>query len=854
MNKFFTAVLISTWLLLSFQVTAQDIPDPETFFGHRMGAEGKIISYLDGFRYYQILAGKSDRIKVEEIGKTTMGNPFVLVTISSPENMSGLEDIRKQRDLLCDPEKTGEKEARELAQDLPAVVFHTSSIHSTEISTAQVVPELVYDLVTGNDDETLRILKNTVILISPSANPDGQIMLKKWYDENIGKSWEGRMPWLYHSYIGHDNNRDWIMLHFPEQRLTAQKIFLKWHPVYSIEMHQMGRNGARIFVPPYQEPYDINTPSEVMETMSLVGMAMSHRLTVEGKAGAVKDAIFDLYTPARAFQVYRGTGRILTETASANFARKINIPYKDLQGRSGAGTYDPHRKSWNYSTPWPGGDWTFREMVEYQLTTNKAALSVVASDPAEFNLGMYHALKRNIVAKSWPYAYVLPVIQQDPSSLGRLLRTLQRGEITIEQAKKPFEAGGRTFEKDSYVIRLHQRYGAWAKTLLETQDYPDLRRSPDEDPITPYDVTANTLPLMMGVDAVMIDHPFNANLTVVKEPVTFKGLVEGNGEGGFAILPGSNEAFSAVSDLLDKGFIVHRSPSVLPSPRGKLPPGTFIVEAHPGLRGILLKLRDKWYFHAIGLTDQPKIPVKSLAKLHRPRIGIYEPWGGLIDAGWTRFMLEQFGMEPVTVRNADILEGKLNEKFDILIFPEGLSRGRILNGTSSFPDKYKGGIGEKGVRELKEFVHNGGTISAFGRTSMTITGLLDIPLADFSASLSRKEYYAPGSLVLTKLDPRSPLTYGMPGKIAVLNRRGPLFVAKATTGKSPRMAGMYPDYDPRMSGFLLGPEKMEDKGSLAVQDFGKGRVVLFSMAPEFRAMTHAGYKLIFNAIYWAAEE
>ncbi|MFQ5772005.1 MAG: M14 family zinc carboxypeptidase, partial [bacterium] len=423
MKKSLIAVIVSVVLCLPALNLAQNLPSPQKHFGHIMGAEGEIINFFDGLKYYQTLAKKSNRIRYTELGKTTDGNPFVLLIISAPENLQRLDEIKQKRHRLSDPRKISDEEASKLAHELPAVAFHTSSIHSTEISTAQVIPELVYWLLSGQSEEVQRILKNTIVLVSPSANPDGQVKLKKWYDKHKGKPWESRMPWLYHTYVGHDDNRDWVLLHFPEQRLTAQKVHMAWHPIYSHEMHQMGGTGARIFVPPYQDPYDPNTAPEVMETMAIVGMAMSHRLTAEGKGGVVKNAIYDLFTPARAFQIYRGTGRILTETASANFARKRVLKRKDLQSRRpGTGIYDPLKKSWNFPLPWEGGEWTFRKMVEYQLSATKAALNLVSSDPGAFNMNIYRALKRAVEGKGWPYAYVFPAQQSDPSSTARLLQ------------------------------------------------------------------------------------------------------------------------------------------------------------------------------------------------------------------------------------------------------------------------------------------------------------------------------------------------------------------------------------------------------------------------------------------------
>lgn len=836
------------------KLTGQDIPSPTTYFGFQMGSEGKIIDFYKGLEYYKLLAAKSDKILYRELGKTTDGNPFVLLTISSPDNLKRLNEINKQRDLLNDPRKITDAKALELARSLPAVVFHTSSIHSTEISTAQVVPELVYDLLSQKDEDTRKILDNLIILVSPSANPDGQVKVKTWYEANKGKPWEARMPWLYQTYVGHDNNRDWVLLHFPAQRLTAEKIFLDWHPIYSLEMHQMGGNGARLFVPPYQEPYDENTAPEVVETMSLVGMSMSYRLTTENKGGVVKNAIFDLFTPARAFQIYRGTARVLTETASANFASKITWDMKNLQGpgRSGAGTYDPERMSWNYSLPWQGGDWTFRTMVEYQLSANFAALNLVADHPEKFNYSQYRSLRRPLDNHKWPYAYIIPKVQRDPSSVEDLLQTLQRGGIEIEVATSPIDIAGQKFNRGDYIVKLAQPYGAWAKTLLEIQHYPDLRRSPTQDPIVPYDVTSSTLPLMMGVKAVKVQSTFKANVKQVKTPIHFKGIVEGKGTNGFVILPNSNDAYAIVDELLDKGMEVSRIELNTPYDGSVLINGGFLVPQNSS--SMLSKLAENRYFKAVSIQKSELPKSTDLHRLRNPRIGIYEPWGGLIDAGWTRLVLEQWSMEPKIIHDDIIRNGELNDLFDVIIFPAGLPSDLVKEDTTSLPIKYKRGLGDAGTQAMMTFVRKGGFVLSFGNSAAGVIHLFDLPIANAVAGMPSKQFYAPGSLVLTNLDPDSPLSYGLPDKIAVLDRNGPVLVPAASVIQEPHIIGQFPKYDARLSGFLLGEEQLRGKGSIALQELGQGKVILFAMAPQFRAMTHGSYKLIFNAIFWSATD
>jgi hypothetical protein len=107
---------------------------------------------------------------------------------------------------------------------------------------------------------------------------------------------------------------------------------------------------------------------------------------------------------------------------------------------------------------------------------------------------------------------VVTAAQRDPAATRRLLETLAFGQVEIESAAEPFQAEGKSYPASSHVIRARQPYGSFAKALLERQSYPDLRQYPGGPPKRPYDVTAHTLPLLMGVEVDTIDKPFEARL------------------------------------------------------------------------------------------------------------------------------------------------------------------------------------------------------------------------------------------------------------------------------------------------------------------------------------------------------
>lgn len=841
-------VLFISLFLVAQIVTAQEIPKPEEYFGHQMGEEGILLDYAKSLEYYREIASLSPRIKMLELGKTTEGNPFTLLIISSAENITRLEELKNDRERLSDPRKISPVEAKELAERLPAVVFHTTSIHSSEISTAQVVPELVYNLVSGTNSDMTSIREKAIVLICPSANPDGQIKYNKWYSQHKGTAWEGRMPWLYHSYVGHDNNRDWVNLYFPEQRLTATRIHLEWHPVYSHEMHEFGSTAARIFLPPYLDPIDINTAPSVVSTMNSLGMAASHAMANEGKGGVVNNAHFDLFTPARAFQIYHGTGRILTETASGQFARTKTVTSEDFSSRSWSGEgYHPLKRSWNFPLPWQPGPWTFRDRVEYQLSASIALMRQAASNSYLYNMAFYNALKWAVDAEGWPYAYIIPDLQNSPEAARQLVKLLMQGGVEIHSLTNKMEINGRIYQPGSKVIYLSQPYGAWAKTLLEVQHYPDLRRNPDDPPVMPYDVTGHTLPLLMGVDAVKVAGTFEAEVELLKSADGEIDIKRGKLK-YYAISSRDNSAFYMVNKLIGKNKKVWR----LKDKVEKLDAGSFIVEATQVDEELIREIMGGRIVEVE--TASIKDIEKSTTRIRRPRVAVYESWGGVIDAGWSRKVLEDYGFEYSILRNSEIAAGQLNSKYDVIIFPDGFSVTGLKNGNRNYPEPYSEAAGTRGVANLKDFVFQGGLVLSWGSSSITVAQLLDLPVRDKAVELERNKFFAPGSVVLVELDTSHPVNYGMQRKTAVQIRRGPLFVPRATVLPGPKTPGRYPEYDCRLSGFLLGSDLMQGAGALAVQPMGKGKVVLFSYLPQFRGMTHGTFKQIFNALYWSLEK
>ena len=481
---------------------AQEIPTPESVLGFVPGMTGRLAEWPVLVRYYEALAAASDRVVFRELGKTTNGNPFVVLLISSAANVARLDELRAINAKLADPRTiTSDTERDRLLRDGRTIVLITSSVHSTEVGGHLAPAVIAHRLATASDAATREVLDRTVLLLVPSLNPDGVTIVARWYDRTVGTPAEATSPpELYHPYIGHDNNRDWYVFTQAETRLTVDSLHNVWHPQIVHDIHQQGQYGSRLFLPPYLDPIEPNVDPLLIWGANALGTSMAWELANQGKRGIVVNATYDAWTPARAYQHYHGGVRILSETASARVASDLTVRPDELSGRRG---FEARTPSWNFPEPWPGGRWTLADIVDYQ-SSGALALLKHAATARETWLRNFLTIGERAVRgwSGWPYAYVIPRAGQRGPGLAAMLDVLRRGQVEVRTAQAAFDAGGRQFAAADYVIPLRQPYAAFAKTLLERQEYPDLREYPGGPPKAPYDVTAHTLPLLMDVDVM----------------------------------------------------------------------------------------------------------------------------------------------------------------------------------------------------------------------------------------------------------------------------------------------------------------------------------------------------------------
>jgi hypothetical protein len=492
--------LLAPFLLATSAAQAQRaVPTPASVLGFAPGADRRLVEWDTIVHYFRVLDRASTRVSVREIGRTTNGAPFLVAFISSPENLARLPALRRIQQRLADPRLAPDtaEAARLIAQGRTFVLI-TSSVHSTEVGGHFSPLEIAYRLASAPTAAERQVLERTVLMLVPSMNPDGVTIVSRWYQQTLGTSAEGSAPpELYHHYTGHDNNRDWYAFTQVETRLVVDSLYGVWHPQITMDVHQQGSNGARLFVPPYMDPVEPNVDPILVQGVNALGTDIARRLTMDGFTGISIASTYDAWTPARAFQHYHGAVRILTETASASLATPITVSADSL--RPGLGV-DPRVTAWNFVSLWGGGRWTLADIVRYQTAGAMAMLEQVARNDDQWRRASWLVSQHAVRGwDDWPYAFVIPTANQDQTALATLLEVLRHGQVEVRQALQGFSVGGERFTPGTYVVVLRQPYAAFAKALLERQAYPDLREYPGGPPRRPYDVTAHTLPLLLGV-------------------------------------------------------------------------------------------------------------------------------------------------------------------------------------------------------------------------------------------------------------------------------------------------------------------------------------------------------------------
>ncbi len=849
--------------LPAYAFSQEKLPRPDSFFGFHPGSDRNLFRYEKLIDYLRELDNSSDRLELRQAGKSPEGKPMYIAFISSPENIGNLDELKEvNRRLALDPE-ISDTGMEELTRKGKVFVLATLSMHASEVGPSQSVPLIAWDLCTTRDPVKLQWLDNVVYMVVPSHNPDGMDMIVDYYNKTRGTKYEGASyPGVYHKYVGHDNNRDFIMLSQSDNKAVARIYNLDWFPQVMVEKHQMGMTGTRYFVPPNHDPIAENIDEGIWTWMEVFGAAMMNDMTTSGLKGISQNNMFDNYWPGSTETcIWKNVIGFLTECASARIATPVYVEPSELRAY-GKGLSE-YKKSVNMPDPWDGGWWRLSDIVDYEIVSTNSILKT-ASDNREKILRFRNELCRKEVSQGKnlpPYYYIVPAEQHDQSELVSFVNLMQEQGINLYRLDEDVETPNRFFRKGDVIIPMAQPFRSFIKEVMEKQIYPERHYTPEGDLIKPYDITSWSLPLHNGLKAFAITEritdidrkisPIENGFTLRTPAVTQKYMV---------FTSNNNESYKAAFKAVLNKFETLRTSDVQESNGKSIPAGSFIVKT-PEKKELETFLND--------LTVDPwfvDTPPKG-EKFTMPEVGLVETYQHDMDAGWTRYIFDTYHIPFHTIHPDEISNTDLSG-YDVIVLPDDdksvLLKGKYKKGDdyylSSYAPEYSKGMEQEGLRKILEFVDKGGVVVSWGGSTGLFEGSLSIgkdedkeefqfPVNDISDELSKKGVLCPGSLIRMKLSPGHMLTAGMPSETGIFFRGEPVFATGIPFfGIDRRVTGTISGQDILMSGYCSNPEKLANKAVMVWLSLGKGQLVLMGFSPQYRASTHATYKLLFNSL------
>lgn len=880
------------------------VPEPSEVFGFSPGSDRQLIDYSQLVGYLEQVDRASDRVELRKVGASPLGRPMYVAFISAPANIAALDHLQEiNRRLALEPDLGDELD--DLVSEGRVFVMATLSMHSTEVGPSQALPLLAWQLATTTDPEMLEWLDDVVLMVVPCHNPDGMDMVVEHYRETLGTPYEGSsLPGVYHRYVGHDNNRDFISLTQEDTRVINRLFSTEWYPQVLVEKHQMGGSGPRYYVPPSHDPIAENIDERLWRWTAVFGTDMARRMTADGLKGVAQHWLFDDYWPGSTeTSLWKNVISLLTEGASCHVATPVRVEPGELQVH-GKGLSE-YVKSTNMPDPWPGGWWRLGDIVSYELSSYRALLQTASLHRGEI-LKLRNELCRLEVERGRteaPFAWVLPAEQHDRGELVDLVALLTEHGVEVDRLTSDVVVGDRMLHAGDLVVPMVQPYRAFVKEVMEAQRYPVRHYTPGGEVIRPYDITSWSLPLHAGLESFPVGTR-SAKLEKALAQVHAADLrpsVEVPARTwALAFDVRDNASFRAAFTALDTGLEVRRLDQDLsldgadPGADGpvRLGAGSFVIR---GGRAELQELADGLPMAPVVLARAVKAPMHAV---EMPRIVLVETWVHDMDAGWTRYLLDTYRVPYTVVRPGELQDLDLAGTADIVVFPDAdaevLKTGRLKRGDRyqafDLPPRYTLGIGTEGMGNLLGFLAQGGRIVAWRRSVPLFLGLLEmpkseqdgteeagtekagtekaraekagtgdmddlsvpafeLPVKDVSKAATKAGLVVPGALLRVEVLEGHPLTLGMPETTDVFSRGTPVLETSIPSlDMDRRVLAWFPERDLLVSGYAEHAEELARHPAMIWVRKGKGQLVLYAFNPQHRASTPATYKLLLNAL------
>ncbi len=856
---------IVLFMILPAMINAE-IKKPADFFGFRPGSDRMMYDYEQLISYMKLLDKSSPRVALRKIGVSPEGRDMYVAFISSENNIKRIDELKKINRELALNSSLGDKVRKEYLKDSPVFVLGTLSMHSGEVGPSQASSLIAYELATSTDKKTLGVLDKVVYMMVPNHNPDGMDKVVKHYRKYKGTKYEGTsLPGVYHKYVGHDNNRDFVTLTQSDTKAIASICNLTWFPQVMVEKHQMGSTSARYYVPPNHDPIAENIDPGLWNWMGIFGSNLMKDMTKDGCEGVSQHYIFDNYWPGSTeTSLWKNVISFLTECASARYATPVFVEENEL-GAYGKGLSE-YKKSVNMPLPWKGGWWRLGDIVRYEISSTKSILKTAARHRREI-LKFRNDLCKKEVKKGKtlpPFYYILTKKQHDRSEFADLVNLLREHGVKVFRLNSDLEFDSVRYAAGSAVVPLAQPFRAFIKEVMEKQVYPVRHYTPGGKIIKPYDITSWSLPLHKGVKSIEIVKQIpgiEKNLSEIKEdirlqakpPVKFSAAL-------FSV--NNNESFMAAFYALKSGLRVERADVDLEFGKETYPKGSFLIFNGKGFNSFInsLKITPRYFAKYKKLRT-------SVVKM--PRVALIETWFHDMDAGWTRYIFDHYGINYTLIRPADIVKSDLNKNFDVIVFPDSRkdvlmqgkykSQGRYYS--PSYPPGYAKGMGKKGFDKVLHFLDSGGKIISWGNSTKLFFGPLSftikksepesfsLPVRDISDSAKKAGLYSPGSLLRIKLKKGHPVTLGMENECNVFYRGSALFATSIPgMDMDRRVIGKFPEKDILVSGYLENEKSISNRSTIVWIRKNRGQLILMAFNPQFRSSTSSTYKLLFNSI------
>ena len=909
-----TAAVIVAGVFAITPVQAQ-VTTPLEHFGFNIGDDYHLATYTQFESFVRKLADESPRMVLEEIGQTSEGRTQLMAVITSPENHRNLARYKEISRRLALAEGLTDGEARALADEGKAVVWIDGGLHGAEIVATHQLPELIYQMVSLTDTETLRFLDD-VILLAVHANPDGMEFVSNWYMRNPVPE-ERRttgLPRLYHWYVGHDNNRDAYMNNLAETENMSRVLYREWIPQIMYNQHQPG-NTVRpeiVFVPPFRGPLNYNIDPLVVTSIEGVGAEMHARLIAENKPGSGMRSAASYSTwwngGQRTTPYWHNMIGLLTEIVGN--PTPVEIPLV------------PDRQLAHSDVPYPvkPGVFRFHEAIEYSITLGRAVLDYSSRNRDKLLYNMYRMGKNSIERGGrdhWtihpqritaleaaaaaveveggsgrrgapahlyeevlhdpdhrdPRGYILSADQADFPTATKFVNTLIKSGVTIHRATAGFSVAGKAYPRGSYVVKAAQAFRPFVIDMFEPQDHPNDFEYPGGPPVAPYDATGWTLAFQMGVEFDRIldgfDGPFETIEGFAEVPA---GTVSNaQGAGGFLLSHDYVDAFVVMNRLAGSGENVYWLKQPVTANGTRYPAGTIYVQSRSGTEGRLGQMASELGLNFHGVSSMPRTEALQVGDV---RIGLWDQYGGSMESGWTRWLFEQYEFPFELVYPPRLDRGDLQRDFDVLVFPTGAvpaaagpaEENRYANtdfDPATVPEEYRDRVGgfsaDATVPQLREFLEAGGTIITIG-TSGNLAMHLNLPIGNHMVdasgrALSADEYFIPGSILEARVDNTNPIAYGLGDRIDMMFSRSPVFRLEAgAEAQGVRRVAWYDSDTPLRSGWAWGQEHARNGLAAIEADVGNGKLYIFGPEVLYRGQPHRTFKFVFNGIFLAGAE